>query len=296
MAHWKARLLVLPVVLGLISACAADVDEIAQQVGDSMASVDESGGSTGTLAELDSARNFFKRRAPSEISNGWLENLVESPAYANCSALPGFGSCTSNAVTRTFAGCTVGAATFNGTVVNTWGGGASSCTLSAPSQTITRVPTFTVTGRRGATLTVSRSGTVGQRLTLTSGSGSSSVFALTNDGIQRVFRNASGTETYNFTTSIPEASPITITGNSRTNRVLSGGSLSVKNNLTDVTCTYVPTAVTWTSACNCPTSGSWIGTCSDGKSTTVSINGCGTASLTVGTVSTSVTFDRCYSI
>ncbi len=295
MAYWKVRLFILPVVLGLLSACAADIDEIAQQVGDSMASVDESGGSSGTLAELDSSRKFFKRRAPSEISNGWLETYVQPSAYAaTCSAAPGFGSCTSNAVTRTFADCTVGGATFSGTVVNTWGGGAASCTLSGATQHITRVPAFTVTGRRGATLTVSKTGTLGQRLTLSSGSGASSVFSMTNDGIRRAFTNASGTTTYDFTTATTSA--ITINGNSRTNRILSGGSLRVTNNLTQVTCDYVPTAVTWTSACNCPTSGSWAGTCSDGKSTTVSINGCGTASLTVGTVSTSVTFDRCYSI
>lgn len=278
-----------------ILGCATDIDEIGQQVGDSMASVDESGGSSGTLAELDSARKFFKRRAPSEISDGWLETYFEPSAYAaTCAAAPGFGSCTSNAVTRTFADCTVGSATFSGTVVNTWGGGATSCTLSGASQTITRVPAFTVTGRRGATLTVSKTGTVGQRLTLTSGSGASSVFSLTNDGIRRVFTNASGATTFDFTTTTTSA--ITINGNSRTNRVLSGGSLRVTNNLSNVTCDYVPTAVTWTSSCNCPTSGSWAGSCSDGKNTNLSLTGCGTASLTVGTVSTSVAFDRCYSI
>jgi hypothetical protein len=54
--------------------------------------------------------------------------------------------------------------------------------------------------------------------------------------------------------------------------------------------------VSWTSSCNCPSSGSWSGSCSDGNSFSISITGCGSANLTLGEESSSVLFDRCHAI
>ncbi|RME18236.1 MAG: hypothetical protein D6797_00815 [Bdellovibrio sp.] len=45
--------------------------------------------------------------------------------------------------------------------------------------------------------------------------------------------------------------------------------------------------------CYCATSGTWSGSCSDGKSFSLSIQGCGSAVLTLGEDSESLNFDRC---
>lgn len=273
---------------------AADVQETAQQVGDVMASVDESGGNSGSIASFDgrSVENTFERFAPGTYDHKSVASLIVPEAQAAaCTATNNFSSCSSNVITRTFGGCTVGSATFNGTVTLTWGGASTGCVMSAANDHVTRVPNFTVTGRRSATLTVTKTGTIGQRVTWTSGSGGSRVMSFTNDGINRRF-SLSGTTLFDQTTSVTSA--ITVTGTSRTSRVMSGGTLQVVNNLTSVTCSFSPTNVTWAGGtCNCPTSGSWSGTCTDGKSVTLDINGCGTANYTEGSTTTSVSFDRC---
>ena len=96
-----------------------------------------------------------------------------------------------------------------------------------------------------------------------------------------------------FTTTVTQ--PITITGEMRSGRVMTGGSLQVKNNITSVTCSYSPTNVTWApgTTCNCPTQGTWQGTCSDNKTSTLVLTGCGTGNYTEGTQTDPVTFDRC---
>jgi hypothetical protein len=276
------------------AAAAADVQETAQQVGDVMASVDESGGNSGTIASFDarSVENTFERFAPGTYDHRSVAQLMMPQAQAAaCTATNNFSSCSSNVITRTFGGCTVGSATFNGTVTLTWGGASTGCVMAAANDHVTRVPNFTVTGRRSATLTVTKTATVGQRVTWTSGSGASRVMSFTNDGINRKF-TLSGTTLFDQTTSVTSA--ITVTGTSRTSRVMNGGTLQVVNNLTSVTCSFSPTNVTWTGGtCNCPTSGSWSGTCTDGKSVTLDISGCGTANYTEGSTTTSVSFDRC---
>jgi hypothetical protein len=271
---------------------ASDNEEIGQQVGDAMASLDESGGSSGSLAMLpvEGFRKTFKRLSNSDVSPAWYENLLESEATATaCRLATTFGTCTANVITRTFGDCTVGAATFSGTVTLTFNDATSdgTCQMTTASHSITRVPAFSVTGRRGATLTVSKTGTIGQKIT----KGAGATFTFTNDGIRRVFTSAAGATLFDFTTAT--TADITVTGTSRANRTMDGGTLRVTNNLTNGTCDYSPTDVTWTAACNCATSGSWSGTCSDGKTTNLAITGCGTATLTVGSESESITFDRC---
>ena len=91
-------------------------------------------------------------------------------------------------------------------------------------------------------------------------------------------------------------SAITVTGTGRSSRTMSGGSLRVTNNLTAVTCDYVPTDVAWSTTCNCATSGTWSGTYSDGKSASIAITGCGTANVTLASDTQAVVFDRCYGI
>ena len=280
----------------------ADIQETAQQVGDVMASIDEAGRRSGSLAYnqkliKEKSLNSFARYAPLSLSENIMSKLFLLKANATACADTGFATCntTTDTIVRSFAGCTVGSAVFSGDVTLTWGSGGAThadCSLgSTAGAYITRVPNFTVTGRRSAVLSVTKTGSVGQRITWSLGTGANKVFAFSNDGIRRSF--VSGTTTL-FDQTTATSGDITVTGTDRTNRVMNNGSLNVTNNLTSVVCNYVPTNVTWASStCNCPTSGSWSGSCSDGKSTTLVITGCGTATYTEGETTESVSFDRC---
>ena len=241
-----------------------DIQETGQQIGDVMASMDEMGGNSGSLA-ASYAEPTFTRLVSEET-----EIASYSPTGIRSVAC-------------------VSADPFSTFISFTWADGASSCLLSATGATVSRAPQFTATGRRGATLTVSKTGTYGQKITKTG----ADTFTFSNDGIKRVFA-AAGATLFDFTTTT--TADIGITGTARTGRIISGGTLRVANNLTGGTCDYSPTAVTWAASCNCAVSGSWSGSCSDGKTSTMTITGCGTATLTVGADSESFTFDRCYSI
>lgn len=277
---------------------AADIQETAQQIGDVMASVDESGGSTGSIASMkdaermqNSVRQSFIRFAPNDINEKMIAKLFLPQAQAASCSGAGFASCSSRQIIRSYGGCTVGSAVFSGDVTLTWSNGGALCNMGAAGSRIDRVPNFTVTGRRGASLAVSKTGTIGERIELVTAAGANSVVKFSNDGINRVFSIGS---TILFNQSTATSGDITVTGTMRTSRVMSGGSLNVTNNLTSVVCNYVPTNVTWAiSSCNCPTSGSWSGSCSNGKTTTLDITGCGTANYTEGSDVEVVTFDRC---
>lgn len=276
----------------------ADIQENAQQIGDVMASIDETGQGSGSISSMQidkESERLYARFLPEDDSPGVFARLALPSAEAVSCFGYGWGSCSSNAVTRNYAGCTVGTATVSGSVTLNWGNGATSCTLSTAGQYITRVPNFTLTGRRGGTLAVTKTGSVGQRLTWASGTGASKVFSFTNDGINRKITLPSSNVLFDQTTTV--SGTITVTGTTRASRVIGGGgSLIVTNNLTANVCTYTPTNVTWDStSCNCPTQGSWSGSCTDGKSATLNLTGCGTADYTEGSETTSLTFDRCAS-
>lgn len=268
-------------------ATVTDITESGQQVGDVMASIDESGGNaTGSISvhELESARRTFARWGATDQEFSLAQWLIPESHAASCSSAV-FSSCSSGSRTKSLSSCTIGSATFSGSIDLTFSD--NSCSMAANGATVTRVPNFTVTGRRGGTLTVEKTGTYGQRIT----KGTSSL-TFENDGIRRSF-NISGQTLFDFTTTT--TSPVTITGTSRSGRTLSGGSLRITNNSTSASCTISPSNVTYTSTCNCATSGTWSGTCSDGSSFSMELSGCGSASLTIGSESQSVTFDRCYS-
>ncbi|MFZ3231916.1 MAG: hypothetical protein WA160_17040 [Pseudobdellovibrio sp.] len=278
-----------------------DLGETAQQIGDVMASIDEIGGTTGSIAYNENTfEKTFARLAPEsnhETNKSNLFKFFQPDAQATavaCSTVD-FGLCSSSAKTRTFSGCTVGSATFSGTVNLAWTGTSSSiCNLANASDTITRIPNFTVTGRRGATLAVTKTGTFGQKLTWSSGSGSNKIFALRNDGINRKFTSTAATVLFDQTTTT--STDLIISGNLRTGRTITAGTLRVTNNLTGQTCDYIPSNVTWTASCNCPTSGTWNGSCVTsgvGTTSTVTITGCGAGSYTEGTTTSTLAFDRC---
>lgn len=279
-------------------ASTVNIQETAQQVGDTMASIDEVGGSSGSIAfSTDLEYKTIARVVNSSTSSDYLANLIDvifpSSAYAAaCYATDTWGTCTNNVVTRTFSNCTIRTSTLSGSVTLTYNDGTVDSTCSFPvNGTLDRNPSFTMTGIRGGTLTVSKTGTNGQRLTKTA----TGVYSFENDGIRRVIA-ANGATLYDYTTTTVSGSPLTITGSARASRVVDGGTLRVTNNLTSVYCDYSPEDVTWSSGCNCPSSGTWTGTCSDSKTTELEITGCGTGTLTINGVEESLTFDRCLGI
>ncbi|WP_413289358.1 hypothetical protein [Bdellovibrio sp. HCB337] len=290
-------------VLGLIvSACSKKAedsetisDELAQNVGDMMAGVDESGGSNGTLAfrsEVSGAERILAKHAPADLRWRTVLAKVLPEARATSCYGYGFGACTSSTITRNFNSCTIGSATVTGDVDITWAGtGVTTCALNQSGNTITRDPNFTVTGPYGGAFHVAKTATIGQRITWASGTGTTKAFNFSNDGIRRWVTTPGGTTIYDYTTTT--TSDITVTGTLRSNRVMNGGTLRVTNNLTSATCDISPSNVNWSSGCTCASSGSWSGTCSDGSSVSLSITSCGSGTLTIGSTSRGVSFDRC---
>jgi hypothetical protein len=267
--------------------------EAGQQVGDAMAAIDESGGTTnGSISKIEFQANqrAFARLAPYEISTtqALLNHFVSKAEAVSCSAV-GFSGCTSNQRVRNFEGCsTYAGGTMSGNVtLNFSGSGASSCTIPAANDAASRVPNFSITGLRGATFAVAATST-GQSLTRTG----ATTFNFTNAGIRRSFVTPKGETILDITTATGSA--IQVTGNNRANRTVNGGSLVVTNNISGVSCTLTPTSVQWSSGCNCPTAGQWTGSCSDSSQFTVAFgNSCGEATVTKGSGSSTIILDRC---
>lgn len=278
-----------------------DVAEVSQQVGDQMASLDESGGSSGSFTLMSHEAKTFARLAPGSlpVRTPMQALLLPTAEATTCAAAATFGSCSSGTITRTFGGCTIGAATFSGTVAFNYRTSAdavdSACSDTAVGHRVSRVPNFTATGLRGATLTVSKTGSFGQSLLKVS----ATMFRYDNDGVRRVFA-VGGTTLLDTTTTVTvndSNAPMAITGTSRTGRTLSGGKITVTDNLKSRSCVFTPTSVTWSGSCNCPESGTFAGTCTDGTTSvaaSVKFTACGTATATYNGTEQTVSLDRCY--
>jgi hypothetical protein len=266
-------------------------EELAQHVGDTMVSLDESGGSSsGSLAALNTT-GFEKTfvRLNKDYESFHFENWVWPKAYAaQCGSMT-FSTCSSGVRTKDFADCTLGlSSTMTGTItLNFTGSQTATCAIPLANDAVSRVPNFTMTGLRGATFTVKAVST-GQTVTRVD----STHFNFSNTGITRTFTTPKGEKILDVTAST--SSPISVTGTSRNMRTMSGGGITIVNNLTSVSCTMTPTSVAWTSGCNCPTTGSWSGTCTDSTSMSVTFGStCGEATVVKGTESKTVTMDRC---
>jgi hypothetical protein len=266
--------------------------ESAQQIGDAMAAVDESGGTTNgnvTSYEVPSYEKAFARMTQNEFSNSpALVQLIFPLAHAaDCNTIS-FSTCSSSQRIRTMNCSTAGGGNLSGSITLSYSGtGAASCTIPSASDAVSRLPSYTITGLRGATFSVSATSS-GQTLTRSG----ATTFNFSNSGIRRTFVTPKGTTLLDITTST--SSPIVVTGNNRNTRSMSGGSLVVANNLNGVSCSLSPSSVAWTASCNCPTSGSWSGSCSDSSTFSVAFNStCGQATVTKDGTSSTVTMDRC---
>lgn len=262
-------------------------DQISQQVGDLMASIDEAGTSSGVIAfnEFDGAQKSLQKIAGLPDKSYKLSLFMPEASAASCFGA-GFSSCTSNEILRTYGNCSVGNYSFSGTVRYTWGT-STNCVMNGNGSTIKRNPNFTISHSTGASISVIKTGTNGQMLTRTS----AGIFDLSNDGIRRnVVKD--GITVYDMTTTI--TSPITVTGASRSSRTITGGTLHLASGITSVTCDLQPTGVAWVgTTCTCPTQGYWQGTCSDTGSFRVTITSCGQGTVSVSGTTRDITFDRC---
>ena len=272
-----------------------DATEMAQQIGDAMAGIDEAGGNVGGgLALMKADMTMFARRVPHALEKQSLMSiLVPKAQAAACTVATGWGGCSNNVIVRDFGGCDIagGSAVVSGTVTLTFTDAAvdSTCQLAATGNYVLRDPNYTVTTQSGAQLAVTKSSTFGQLVTRIS----PHIFQIHNDGINRKL-TFSGATIIDITTTIDEDDPLLVSGTARTGRVLYDGTINIADNLSAKTCTLQPSNVTWSAGCKCATSGSWAGSCSTGTTANLSITGCGTAEMTMNGTTESITFDRCY--
>lgn len=266
--------------------------EMAQQIGDSLASADEAGGTTNgafSYNEFEASKKTFARLSGQETVNKtvFYSVLIPEAQAAACNTI-GFTTCASSKMTKTFGGCSLGlGGSVTGDITLTFSSGT--CSMGTNGNTVTRVPNFSITGLRGATFDVTA---ISGGQTISRGAGSD--FSFTNAGIKRKFTTPKGTVLLDLTTTTSSA--ITISGASRTSRTMSGGGLVVADNLTSQSCTFTPTtSVMWGSAtCNCPTSGRWDASCTDGKTFRIDFGStCGQATITANSSSSTLTLDRC---
>jgi hypothetical protein len=217
---------------------------------------------------------------------GQLLDAVLPPAYASACWQDAFTACASGSETRSFNACTIGPATLTGSVGLSFS--ESNCTMGTLGDTVTRDANFTLTGPYGGTLAVTSPGG-GQKVT-NLGSGSFSYAVL---GMERVATTPKGTKLFDVSTNT--SSPLTVTGTTRSSRVVNGGTLVVTHNILNYTATLSPSNLTWAAGCNCPISGSWNGTLSGSRtgSYVLAITGCGTGTVTANGKTEKVDFDRC---
>ncbi len=264
--------------------------ELANQVGDFMASIDESYGSTGSAFSVDdslinSESLFLEKISPTPLSLQISRKLISQANAASCFG-QGF-SCSAGVNTRTFSGCTVGAATFNGSVAINWLTSAS-CAEVAGVNTVRRNPNFSVS-KGTATVSVYKTGTNGQEISWT-GTASPKTVTVTSDGIRRT-ATADGSTVYDVSTST--VGSISVSGTTRVGRRITGGTLRFTNHLNGEVCDVTPSNVVWGSSCTCATAGSWSGNCTMNGAFNVTVSSCGAGSVTYNGQSRSVTFDRC---
>ncbi len=269
--------------------------EFGQLVGEVMAAVDESGGTiNGAIAqsEISGYEKSFARLANDKpIYQSSLLKLALPEAQAAVCGAVAFGACAAAKKIRNLADCTTpGGGTLTGNVTLRFtGSGIATCTIPVNNDAVSWTPSFTMTGLRGATFANSATST-GQTLTRAA----ASTFIFTNSGIRRTFVTPQGSTILDMTTSTSASTPITVSGSARAGRIMTGGNITIVNNLTAVSCTLTPTAVSWGAGCNCPTAGTWSAACTDSTNFSVAFTStCGQATVTKGTEVTTITMDRC---
>jgi hypothetical protein len=164
--------------------------------------------------------------------------------------------------------------------------------MISTGDTVTRTADFTLTGPYGGTLMVSSAGG-GQTVTRTAAG-----FDYSVQGMKRVLTTAAGRTLFDIDTRT--TAPLVVTGSSRADFKIVSGTLEVIHNLAAYTVALTPDNLAWSASCNCAVSGTLTGTVTggklSGKSTSVTLTGCGQADVTVDGDTEHVTLDRCSSL
>jgi len=269
-----------------------EIDQVGAAVGEMMSSLDESSQDDTTTAAL--LPRLPVQKTPAALRGPLWRRALDwalPSAYAGSCASAHFSACDAGARTRTFADCSLGVATLDGSVALAFSS-SPLCVLAAAGQSVTRTANFTVTGLYGGTLTVTAPGG-GQTLTKTA-----TGFEYTVGGMERVLKGAAGRTLADVSTTTTE--PIVITGSSRADLVIVSGALQVTHHLAGYAVTLRPNNLAWSAHCTCAVSGSLSGTVSggkhDGKSASMTLMGCGEAEVTIAGETSEVTLDRCAAI
>jgi len=268
----------------------SDQGQIGAAVGEVMASADESANGGATTAMLPALPVL---RVPAELRPPvWRRAMgaltLIPPAYADSCLPVTYSACSAGVRTATFNGCTVGAIAVDGAVNLTFSDTAA-CNIATVGDSVNRTGSLTLSAPAGSLAITTPGG--GQTLTRTA-----TGFTFAVPGMKRVLTLASGRTLFDISTAT--TTPLTITGSSRSDLVMVGGTLVVTHNLAGYSVSLTPDNLAWTPTCNCASSGSLSGTVSgggknDGKSATVTITGCGTADVTIDGDTESVTMERC---
>ncbi len=271
----------------------SDQGQIGAAVGEVMASADESANGGSTTAMLPALPVL---RAPAQLRPPLWRRAMDAltlipPAYADSCLPVTYSACSAGVRTATFNGCTVGAIAVDGSVNLTFSD-AAACNIATVGDSVNRTGSLTLSALGGSLAITTPGG--GQTLTRTA-----TGFTFAVPGMERVLTLPSGRTLFDISTAT--TTPLTITGSSRADMVMVGGTLVVTHNLAGYSVALTPDNLTWTPTCNCASSGSLTGTVSgggkdDGKSATVTITGCGTADVTIDGDTESVTMDRCATI
>jgi hypothetical protein len=272
-----------------LAACGGGIEdsaEIAQVAGEAMASFDEASTGGGGFAMRTPAR----LQAPA-YERVWNELLPEAHAAACYTRLVNpFSACTNGVRTRTFDSCTVGIYTLTGSVTLTFSDTA--CAMAATNNSVTRTASFNLSNSRGSLAVSSEGG--GQRITRTG----ATAFAYNVLGMKRVLSDKAGKALATVTSKT--TSDIGVTGTSRADRTLNGGTLELTNETRGYTVSLSPTDVKWTAGCLCPVSGKLTGSVTgkqQAKTFTVEFTECGKATITTESKSKEeVTLERCGAI
>lgn len=250
---------------------------------DEFAAFDEMSSSDGNFSLLHRQKGDFEKLYPSP----GIQDLLGIPDAhaATCSTTFSY-ACSGSVMTQNWSDCTLGLARLNGSVTYTF---SSGCTVGITGDTVTRVPSYSILGRRLGSIAVTAAGVIGQRVTKT-GSG----FNFSNDGIRRKWTDNQAVVQSDVTTST--TSDLVFTGTNRATRELVAGTLRVRDNLTGNVCDISPTSVNWSATCTCPVDGRISGSCTDGKQFSVQFQGCGVVTIQVGDESGPLAIERCRSI
>lgn len=262
-----------------------EIDQIAASAGEVMSGLDESVSGGAATAMLpyhripDALRPPLWRRA--------MDRVIPR-AYAATCWEPAFSACNASGVrTKDFGGCNIGLATLTGTVELTFTRPA--CVAATAGDAVTRTADLTLTGLYGGTLEVTSPGG-GQTLTRTAAG-----FEYSVGGMERILTGAGGRTLFDVRTRT--ITPIVVTGSSRADLKIVSGSFEIDHKLAGYKVTLTADNLTWTSSCNCASSGTLTGTVSggrrDGKSASVVITSCGEADVTIDGETESVSLDRC---